>query len=97
MEIRNKDASDDDNKKQQQKFTNNSNQLFEFPSFEKKLFLPEIINDTNPYRFPTDFTKKLNHKISLSMETIDKILDILHEPLDFFFSDTLTGYFVTNN
>lgn len=30
------------------------------------------------------------------METIEKILNILYEPLDFIFSDTLTGYFVTN-
>ena len=30
------------------------------------------------------------------METMDKILGILHEPLDFIFSDTLNGYFVTN-
>lgn len=83
--------NDNDDKSQ-----SNSNQLLEFPSLEKKSFFPEILNDSNPYKFPLEFTKKLNHKVTLSMDLIDKILDVLHEPLDFIFSDTLNGYFVTN-
>lgn len=81
---------------QQQQQLNQNGQLHDFPSFDKQLSLPEIANDTNPYRFPTEFTKKLNHKVSLSMEQIDKIVDALHEPLDFIFSDNLNCYFVTD-
>lgn len=71
-------------------------QIHEFPSFDKRPSIPELLNDNNPYKFPLEFKKKLNHKVVLSMETMDKILGVLHEPLDFIFSDTLNGYFVTN-
>ena len=76
--------------------SNSSNNLSDFPVFDRKPSMPEISNDDNPYRFPLEFTKKLNHKVVMSMENMDKVLDILHEPLDFIFSDTLNGYFVTN-
>lgn len=80
----------------QQPNGSNGSQLSDFPSLDKQSSMPEIANDSNPFKFPTEFTRKLNHKASLSMEDVDKVLDILHEPLDFIFSDTLNGYFVTN-
>lgn len=64
--------------------------------FDKQASFPEIANDLNPYKFPLDYTKKLNHKFALSMDQIKQILDIIHEPLNFIFSDNLNCYFVTD-
>lgn len=80
----------------QQQQQQNTGQLADIQSSDKQISFPEIANDNNPFSFPTDFTKKLNHKVSLSMEQIDRILEALHEPLNLIFTDTLNGYFVTD-
>ncbi|KAK8897172.1 hypothetical protein M9Y10_015106 [Tritrichomonas musculus] len=74
-----------------------SQPLYDFPVFRKPVSIAnDFENDVNPYKFPTDLTKRMNHKVLLSRETIEKIIDALHEPLDFIFSDLLNCYFVTN-
>lgn len=73
-----------------------SQPLQDFPVFKKPVASSDFDNDPNPYKFPTEFTRKLNHRVSLNRENIDKILTALHEPLDFIFTDLLNCYFVTN-
>ena len=75
-----------------------SNQpLSDFPTFKKPAVASDQASDVNPYKFPPDLTKKLGHKITLSKDSIDKIYDALHEPLESIFTDMLNCYFVTNS